>query len=127
MLSTVLPPSCTLHRRGYHSWDNKPLFFQFFRLLSLLPLALHLGPLAPHSKSWQEKHDACASTGHQSSSTCRSIRTVFSKYIRNRISLEKCKISQNFFIGHLKQPLPPWFLFHSNLLTVVFRNNEYID
>ena len=60
MLSTVLPPSCTLHRRGYHSWDNKPLFFQFFRLLSLLPLALHLGPLAPHSKSWQEKHDAYA-------------------------------------------------------------------
>ena len=72
MLSTVLPPSCTLHMRGYHSWDNNPLFFQSFHLLSLLPLVPHLGPLAPHSRTWQEKHDACALTGHQSSSTCRS-------------------------------------------------------
>ena len=67
MLSTVHPPSCTLHNvihmRGYRRWGNNPLFIQSFHLLSLLPLSLHLGPLAPRSKIWREKHDACASTG----------------------------------------------------------------
>ena len=45
MLSTVHPPSCTLHNvihmRGYRRWCNNPLFIQSFHLLSLLPLALH--------------------------------------------------------------------------------------